>query len=228
MTLVKKLCLGIALSSFVFHMAKAESRPPYQYSEDEGKWVAYIRAGGAFYGSKDEYKLNSVPFEVEQNKDRLGTTVSIEGEISYFVSDHFSFSGSIGYHPQQATSDTWTITQNNEETEMRDTGKLSLLPMALLARYHMAPYGALRPYIGAGVHYTHPLDSYKLGKTDPSTGLVLNAGTDWWWSQDWGVSFDAKKYFMSIDRDLGALGIPLKQELTADPLVISAGLAVRI
>jgi outer membrane protein W len=205
-------------------IAHADLRGPYSYSDEEGKWVTRVRVGGAFYGTKNEYKIGDTPVNIATNEDPLATTASIEGDVSYFLNDYLSFTGSIGYHPQQDTQVTYNLIVVNDE----DSGKLSLLPLSLIAQYHFAPYGALRPYLGAGVHYTYPIESYELSKFDVAPGLVLNAGSDWWWSKEWGLSLDVKKYFMELERDMSAIGIPLKQELTADPLVVSAGFSFRI
>lgn len=112
-----------------------------------------------------------------------------------------------------------------------------ILPATLTAKYHL-PVGGIKPYIGAGVTYFVFIDEKPgagsvaaLGATrqkmNDKFGFVLQAGVDVPLDSAFGISLDAKRYFLKTDAtwyDSTGAAV-LRTRHTVDPWVLSAGVA---
>jgi len=106
-------------------------------------------------------------------------------------------------------------------------GTVKHLPPTLTAQYHFAPDGDLRPYIGAGINYTHfsSVDlpaGYSIEKN--SFGYALQAGFDVPLSKTLVLNFDVKK--VKIKTDVSANGNKVGT-LHIDPLLFGIGIGYR-
>lgn len=106
------------------------------------------------------------------------------------------------------------------------------IPLNLTLQYHIAPYGAIRPYIGIGGNFTYFTSKSKEYIVRSAYGLVFQAGVDVVLTDDTLISIDAKfvklspkiKYKSSFLN--GADGVSSKMKM--DPFVISAGIGFKI
>jgi len=198
----------------------------YQYTEEEGRVVGRFKLGGAVMDSEDNITLNGVSLGTGFNNDKSGfysTTFSGEVEMDYFIFDHFSVGGSVGFIPGQSYDISYT------PTDTTDTGKITIIPVAAIIKYHIAPYGEIRPYVGGGYSYDIIKSSYTLAKAKNTSGPVFAGGMDWWFSKNWGANFEVNQYIMEGEIDISELTTPLTSDLksTINPLVLSAGIAYR-
>jgi outer membrane protein len=119
----------------------------------------------------------------------------------------------------------------------------AFVPITVL--YHFTQFGALQPYLGAGVAPTFSFgqkDAFNTGVTvDPSLGFVLQAGADYMLDNHWGLSLDVKRLWVSGEShatgdNLAVLGAPyppitvpyaatLKTQF--DPWTLSTGVVYR-
>lgn len=82
-----------------------------------------------------------------------------------------------------------------------DAGSAWLLPPTLTLQYHFneCPWGA-KPYVGAGINYTHffNTDGGALNhvKYDDSFGAAFQAGVDIPLKDSWYLNFDVKKVYI--------------------------------
>ena len=117
-----------------------------------------------------------------------------------------------------------------------------LLPgvVPITAVYHFTQFGAIQPYLGAGI-----VPSFELavqhgfntgGSFAPSVGLVAQAGSDYMFNRNWGVFLDVKKLFIwSTGRSTGFdLGPPIGTipgaatiKTTFQPWLFSTGVTYR-
>ncbi|AXB75102.1 OmpW family protein [Novosphingobium sp. P6W] len=114
-----------------------------------------------------------------------------------------------------------------------------ILPATLTAKFHLDTGGPIKPYVGAGPALFLVFDekpgvtARALGvdrvKMSNSLGLALQGGVDIALGQSgYGVSLDAKKYFIKPTASFYADGVNvLETKHNLDPWVISAGLSYR-
>ncbi|MXP26604.1 outer membrane beta-barrel protein [Altererythrobacter indicus] len=134
------------------------------------------------------------------------------------------------------------VTQHNVEgTGGLDGAKLvddaRIIPATLTAKYHLPLGLPIKPYIGAGATYWFVFNE-KPGSTAKALGVadtdikdgfgaVLQAGFDVPLNEKFGLTFDAKKYF--IDRTASFYDandtLVLKTKHDLDPWLLSAGIS---
>lgn len=115
-----------------------------------------------------------------------------------------------------------------------DLGKVTHFPPTVTVKYRWTELGALQPYVGAGVNYTHFFDD-KTPKSGPVTGIsygdslgpALQAGADLRLDDHWALNFDVRKIWIHSNVKVSAGATRLKADVDIDPWVISSGVAYR-
>jgi outer membrane protein len=106
-------------------------------------------------------------------------------------------------------------------------GSLKHLPPTLTLQYHFIPEGTVRPYVGAGINYTH-FSSVELPPgldiDNNSWGFAVQAGLDVPLGKNMVLNFDVKK--VRIRTDVSSGGAQLG-EFRVDPLLVGVGLGWR-
>jgi outer membrane protein len=110
-------------------------------------------------------------------------------------------------------------------------GDVKALPPSLLLQYHFTNFGALKPYVGAGVNYTLFSSRKNLGSgtysiENSSTGFVAQVGTDYMFDKNWGVNFDVKYMKMNTDVFLNSSGASIGN-LNLSPIATSVGVTYK-
>jgi outer membrane protein len=162
------------------------------------------------------------------NKDSTGLGLSINDKVlpeidfSYFVTPQFAVELILTYPQKQK------IRSNGVEI-----GTLKHLPPTLTAQYHFTDFGAVKPYVGAGVNYTrfsnvnfNPAVAAALQPSvdKNSWGFALQAGMDYEVSKNLYVNFDVKK--VQIRTDVSSFGTKVG-EFRVDPWLIGLGIGRR-
>ncbi|XUU60535.1 OmpW/AlkL family protein [Erythrobacter sp. HA6-11] len=155
--------------------------------------------------------------------DNVTPTIAIE----YFVSNNFSLETIAG------------VTQHDVDglggldgAEL--VSDLRIIPATLTAKYHFDLGEGFKPYIGAGPAYfiifndDAGADLVDLGVTDADLtnefGIALQAGADIELNEGFGLSIDAKRYFIDTDARFFVDDTEIiRTEHKLDPWVISAG-----
>jgi outer membrane protein len=109
----------------------------------------------------------------------------------------------------------------------------SVKHLTLTLQYHFTDFGAVKPYLGAGLNYTRfssvdlpqgtALGSLTIDKN--SFGLALQAGVDYVIDGKWSVNLDVKKVQIRTDLKSGAAGNLGKIKI--DPLLIGVGVGYK-
>lgn len=172
----------------------------------EGPWMVRVRA----------VHLTSA------NKDSTGLDLSIndkwlpEIDFSYFVT------------PNVAVELILTIPQKHTlSAGGAAIGSLRHLPPTLTVQYHFTGIGNIRPYVGAGINYTHLSNVSLPAGVDVgrnSYGPALQAGVDIPIASSTYLNFDVKKVY--IKTDVSASGATIGS-FKVDPLLFGVGLGWR-
>jgi len=119
-----------------------------------------------------------------------------------------------------------------------NVAEVKVLPPTLTLQYHFAPDSDIRPYLGAGLNYTHFFSEDVKGPLNPggadidlddSWGLALQAGVDIAVNEDWFVNLDVK--YIDIDTDAhitdNLTGFDVDVNVDIDPIVWGIGIGRR-
>lgn len=220
---IKKFIIGATLLQI--SVAATASAEPYIYTEEEGPWVVRGKAGISVIQSSESTELNGAP--VASGDELFDNSAAFELEGSYFINDHFSFSGSLGYQPQE---DLY-ISLNNGLTSNTTNGKFKLYPVSASVQFYPAPYGQIRPYVGVGAHYTFATSSFNALEIEDNGGALVQAGTDIWINEHWGINLDVKKIWFETKIDETKLwdknNEKRERTVKVNPLVVTGGVAYR-
>jgi outer membrane protein len=195
----------------------------YQYSENEGRFIVQSRIGMSIVDGTEHYRFNEEPYTNQSQIGLFSGNFAFDVEARYFLTERMSFSASLGYIANDTLGVYSSIGGQTEE------GSVEMTPGALLVQFHPAPYGAFRPYIGAGYHYTLINNSFStIDFDDSATGLVVQGGFDLWFNKSWAINFDAKYYALELEADFNKLtSANLKADIDVNPTVVSSGISYR-
>ena len=162
------------------------------------------------------------------NKDSTGLNLSVnnktmpEVDVSYF------------FTPNVAAELILTYPQKHDlRSNGNKIGTVKHLPPTLLAQYHFTQFGALKPYVGAGINYTRfsgvNFDPAVVAALDPSVkknswGAALQVGFDYALDKNWSLNLDVKK--VQIKTDVRSFGNKVGS-FKADPLLVGVGVGYR-
>jgi len=107
-----------------------------------------------------------------------------------------------------------------------------VLPPTVTLQYHFAPDSNIRPYVGAGINYTHFFDEKTQGAVDGITGdvdlqdswgLAAQAGVDIDIDDTWFINLDVK--YIDIDTTAHLTGAnDVRVNVEVDPIVWGIGI----
>lgn len=110
-----------------------------------------------------------------------------------------------------------------------DAGHAWALPPTLTVQYHFTQFDGLKPYVGAGINYTHFYDT-KPGaltnvKYDDSFGGALQAGVDVPLQGNWFFNADVKKVWINTTAKFSNRTI--RADVDIDPWLVGVGFGYR-
>ncbi len=110
-----------------------------------------------------------------------------------------------------------------------DAGDVWLLPPTLTLQYHFNQFESVKPYVGAGVNYTHFFGSNAGALTDEkyedSFGGALQVGADMPLGNNWYANVDVKKVF--IDTTAKFSGGAVRADVDIDPWIVGLGVGYK-
>jgi len=187
----------------------------------KGDPLGLTKSEGALYGLQTQANNNVVP------------TLAVE----YFLKPNISFETicCVTGHHVSASANSGAVPGVNL------VDHITILPATLTVKYHlvgMLPAG-IKPYVGVGpavfiMLSDRPSETVKsaLGvtrtKLSSNVGAVVQAGVDVPVGHGYGISLDAKKYFVGTTAHFYAGSVDaLDADVKLDPWVISAGVSYR-
>ena len=177
--------------------------------------------------SKDHWQFRLRAIDVVPDEDswvNIGGDIDAkndvvpEFDITYFFTDHI------------ATE--LILATSKHELRHSAAGKLGdawILPPTLTVQYHFDRSGKFSPYLGAGLNYSmfYGEDSaagFSGLDVDGGLGYALQAGTDIWLDDHWGLNLDVKKVWLNVDATLNG---GIRADVDLDPWIFGAGVSYR-
>ncbi len=190
-----------------------------------------VRSSGTDWLSKDRFQFRLRAIDVIADGDGSVTQNGLKTDVDNFVTPEldvsYFFTKNIAAELIAATSEHG-ITAGGLEL-----GDAWILPPTLTLQYHFAPDNAFSPYIGAGLNYSlfygeNDGPGFSNLKVDGGVGYAVQAGFDYWLSDNWGLNLDVKyiKLDVDVDVDLGATHLDA-DNVNLDPIILGAGLSYR-
>jgi outer membrane protein len=115
-----------------------------------------------------------------------------------------------------------------------DLGEVTHFPPTLTLKYRWTGFGAIEPYVGAGVNYTAFIDEETPPSPpvndidyDESFGPALQAGFDYRVDEHWFVNFDVRRVWINTDVDIDTTLGPVTADVDIDPWIVSTSIGYR-
>ncbi len=184
---------------------------PVTAQEAQGNWLVRARAVDLLFDNGQSKTVKTLDIKAENRWIP-------EVDISYFFTKNI------------AAELVLTWPQNiNIKSGSSKIGQIQALPPSLLIQYHFTDLGAFKPYVGAGVNYTHFYKTHNIldgaaNVDNDSWGLVGQIGMDYQVNKNWSINVDAKYVQMATDVHLGASNIG---KLDLNPVTLGVGVGYR-
>jgi outer membrane protein len=172
-----------------------------------GDFLARVRAVNIDPANQDSIAVADVT---------VSNKVIPEVDFSYFFSPNLAAELVLTYPQKHDVSVNGSV-----------VGSLKHLPPVLSVQYHFTDLGAVKPYVGVGLNYTH-FSSVNLpaGFTidKNSTGLSLQAGLDYAIDSKMSLNLDIKKVQIRTDLHLNGANLGT---IKVDPLLVGIGVGYK-
>ena len=202
---MKKAVLGVCVLAAALTVAM-----PVQAGDEEGPFMARLRL---------------VNMKVDNGNSPNAAVGKVEVDDKVFPEIDFTYF----FTPNLAAELVLTYPLKHDvKLNGTDIGSIKRLPPSLLLQYHFTPGERFKPYIGAGLNYTHfssvDLDIPGADIDRRSFGVALQAGVDIRLAKHWYLNFDVK--YIDIDTDVKLNGVKLTT-LEVDPMLYNVGIGYR-
>ena len=113
-------------------------------------------------------------------------------------------------------------------------GKVTHFPPTATLKYRWKTLGAIEPYVGAGVNYTHFFDKEVPAggpvtaiDYDDSIGPALQVGADYRLNEHWSLNLDVRKIWIQTDVTIQAGATRIDADVDIDPWVTTVAVGYR-
>jgi len=187
---------------------------------DQSPWMLRARLLGVFPDDSST-AITTIGGEAD-----VGEAYTPDVDVTYFFTDNIAaelvFLAYAQHDVEAKGTDVGDI----------DLGSFDLIPPIIAAQYHFMPQSAFRPYAGAGLSYIwipneDPGDADAVRYDDGVIGYALQAGFDYFFTDNWCINFDLKKIWVKVDVEVDALDTTVKTSVDVDPLLVGIGVGYR-
>lgn len=229
----------LIISSILLVSANASAdmrKSPYypDYYENEGDMLFKIRG---FYAATSA-KNKNLPAPVNANPQAVGSLIQngmgIDAATSFFFANNFAVEMSAGVIYYQIKGATLNAVFANYGAGVnKDTKKKNVysIPASATLQYHIAPYGAIRPYIGGGFHGTYMSTQSKQFKLRNGYGAVAQVGVDFVGKDDTVINLDARQFFLQSKINYKSTYLNTANDVTSkiklNPILVSIGVGFK-
>jgi outer membrane protein len=153
----------------------------------------------------------------------------IDASTSVFFTNNIALELGLGIQDYKTSASSVSAISNNYSSKPTNNKKRNVyaVPMSLIMQYHIAPFGAIRPYVGAGWQYTWMLSKSQQFAISSAHGYALQAGVDFAMTDDTVISIDVKRYQLApkVKFKRSLLGTSeMTTKVNINPVIISAGI----
>ncbi len=199
-----------ALCALAFFAATQAAFAADSTNTNNGKWMVRARALGVI--PQEDSSLNI------GGHVKVDNSVVPELDVTYFFTDNIS------------AELIAAVTKHNVHTNGGvDAGSAWLLPPTLTLQYHFNQLEAIKPYVGAGINYTHfyneDAGALNAVKYEDSWGAALQAGVDVPLQNNWYLNADVKKVFINTTAKFAPSGV--RADVDLDPWLVGVGVGYR-
>lgn len=193
------------------------------HADTDSKW--WVRLGPGYIDFDEDITLkasgNKIPGAYAEMKDNA----TFLTEFGYRLNQDWSVGLTLGYPPKTE------ITGKGTAEGLGKLGQGRYGPAALSLQYQFNSGSAFRPYVGGGLSYLKILSSedaaVKNLDVDDTWGPFFQVGAEYWTSESFGFFVDVKKFYLETEATGNLNGVPVKADITFDPLVLHTGVAIR-
>jgi outer membrane protein len=187
---------------------------------DQSPWLLRARLLGVF---PDDSSTDITTIGGEAD---VGEAYTPDMDITYFITDNIAAELVFLAYAQH------DVEVKGGDVDGLDLGSFDLIPPIIAAQYHFMPQSAFRPYAGAGLSYIwipneDSGDADAVRYDDGVIGYALQAGFDYFFSDNWCINFDLKKIWVEVDVEVDALDTTVKTTVDVDPLLVGIGVGYR-
>lgn len=167
--------------------------------EAEGRIIVKLRGAGVrAQGTHQNLPAATNNPSVKNNK-LVKSGMAIENANTLFFTDNIAAELAVGMlsynNSTSAINGIYKNYGNPAASPSVNKSRLIGFPLTFTMQYHIAPFGGIRPYIGAGYNYTYFTSKSRAYKISASHGLALQLGTDVVMTDDSVVNIDIKQYY---------------------------------
>lgn len=204
--------------------------------DSEGRILVKIRGFGMALNGAHKNLPSKTNSTAAPNSKFAKNGFGIENANTLFFTDNIAAELALGIAQYNVSTTAINNIYNNYGNigYLPVTKKRSLIgiPITFSLQYHIAPFGGIRPYLGAGYNYTYFTSQSSEYKVNSSHGVAIQLGTDIVMTDDTVVNFDVKKYYSSSKVVYKRAFLNTTKDLSCkvrlDPIVVSVGIGFKI
>ena len=233
--IVKKLLLTSAICiSFNSFASSANDNNDVDYYEDEGRLLFKARIHGLLSNGKQ--KGFSATKNQVSNPQKVGRLVQNgyggDAATTIFFNDNIASELSLGLSVLKVKYTSVKNVGINYNAKTDNLGKkkdIYMIPLTLTGQYHIAPFGAIRPYVGLGYHGAYIINKCKAFNIKNGHGFVAQAGIDFVAKDDTIINLDIKQYLLNtkVTYQESFIKPPVTSKVKINPLLISVGIGFK-
>lgn len=203
------------------------------YYANEGRLLFKIK----LLGILSKGKQSNLPAPTSRTPTTAGDLVEngygIDTSTAIFFNDNIATELSLGFAVLRTKKAALAAIASNYGDGTYKTNKINafMIPLTFTGQFHMAPFGAIRPYVGAGYHFAYMFTQSPAYKLNNANGPVLQLGVDFAAKDDTLITLDLKQYFQKakvIYKPSITNGNSVSGKLKTNPLILSIGVGFRL
>ncbi len=230
-TKISKILKNISLISLLTMSSAIASEEKFYNANYESEGQMLFKLRGAYANVKSKPKKYSSNFAaLEKPGSLVSSSYGGEGAVTYFFMDNLAAELSAGFNVlkvKKATLIEASSKLGNGRGKIDKNNDIYMVPVTATVQFHIAPFGAIRPYIGGGLHGTYMYSRTNGMNVGNGVGAVAQAGVDIFAKNDTFFTFDVRQHFLQTNLTFkrSLLGNrEVKSKVAWNPLIISAGI----